>query len=83
MTITSRLAQHLELMGRMFRLTGAVDGPLAVMTIEDEFRSATLRCAACTGTEACTDWLLSSNEGAEAPAFCPNHAMINRMTGRN
>ena len=42
-------------------------------------RRAANRCMSCTETEACEKWLAEHNKADEAPSYCRNHDMFERL----
>ena len=74
-----RFSPRLELMEAMFERLGAnawfarnAHGP-------EVLRRATVRCGTCDSTKACSQWLDANPVAQEAPAFCRNHDLLERI----
>ena len=80
MGIVSRLGEHLKLFDGMMDRTGVNDVAWNAPDAGRELRNAVLRCAACSETAACKDWLDEAAEGAPAPDFCRNAHLLQRLT---
>lgn len=79
MQFFSRFTVHSELMERMFAKFGVREQFAEISQGPEVLRRAAMRCASCTDTEACAAWLDTNAAPAEAPDYCRNHDLIERM----
>ena len=76
MSWMDRLNERAELMGRMMRTLGAMQGGHGLMGAS-EIRLAAQRCMGCDRAEDCRNWLDEHETGArEAPDLCPNRELL-------
>lgn len=80
MTIFSKLDEHLKLFDGMVSRTGVSDRMPHSINEERELRSAIFRCAGCTDTGPCRDWLEKAEQGSSPPDFCRNADLFKRLT---
>jgi len=79
MGIWQRFSTNLDLMGRMFNKTDAVNGVAFSGDMEMSMRQAVFRCAGCKSIEDCRHWLDTAAEHSAPPSFCANAALIERL----
>ena len=67
------------LMERMFRRLDVEDVLTSLPHGPEVLRRAAARCAACDSASACEAWLDDAASPREAPRFCRNHDLIERL----
>lgn len=75
----NRLSANSELMEGMFARLGVRDWFADHPAGPEVLRRATLRCASCSESEACSDWLARHAAAEHAPGFCRNRDLIERI----
>lgn len=79
MGVWKRLTGHFDLMRQMFNVTGAMGNPATADAIEINLKGAMMRCASCSETQACREWLGDAQQGDAPPAFCRNSGFIRQV----
>lgn len=79
MQFFSRFSVNPGLMDRMFSKFGVRDSFAELPHGPEVLRRATLRCASCSEAGDCASWLDANAAPAEAPAYCRNHDLIERL----
>lgn len=77
--IFGRLTRNPSLMERMFATLGVRDWFRANPNGPAVLRRAALRCTTCSQAAACAQWLDAAAEPTEAPGYCRNHDLIERI----
>lgn len=82
MSWMDRLNERAELMGRMMRTIGAMQGAHGHVGAS-EIRLAASRCMGCDRSDDCRHWLDAHQDGAKAaPELCPNQDLFKTWQSR-
>lgn len=79
MGVIQKYSDQIDLMGEMFRKTGAFEGATPGLDLAFDLRGAMATCSKCRNTLECKAWMADAGDREEAPEFCPNHKRITRM----
>ncbi|MEZ5811417.1 MAG: DUF6455 family protein [Rhizobiaceae bacterium] len=74
-----RMFRHMDLMDRMMDTLGVTARIKAVPGAANVLRRATIRCMGCDSTKACGAFLDSHESADDAPAYCRNHDLFERL----
>lgn len=77
--IFSRLTRQADLMDAMMKKLGVADKMWQLPDHAGVLRRAANRCLTCDQPEACQDWLAHEAAPNEAPGFCRNHDLFERV----
>lgn len=79
MKFFDRMFSHMDLMDRMMNTLGVTARIKTIPGAASVLRRATTRCIGCNSTEACGAFLDSHASADEAPAYCRNHDLFERL----
>ena len=79
--IFNRLTQQADLMDAMMKKLGVADEILQLPDHAGVLRRAANRCLTCDRPDACEHWLAHESHPDEAPGFCRNHDLFERVLG--
>jgi len=77
--IFSRLTKQADLMDAMIKKLGVSEQIWALPDHAGVLRRAANRCLSCDKPDACEHWLANESNPDEAPAFCRNHDLFERV----
>ncbi|WP_422369731.1 DUF6455 family protein [Hoeflea sp.] len=77
--IFSRLTNRADLMDEMMDKLGVADEMQTMPDHAGVLRRAANRCLTCDKPDACQQWLKSEIRPDEAPYFCKNHDLFERV----
>ena len=75
----SRLTQQADLMDTMMQKLGVADEMRQMPDHAAVLRRAANRCLTCEKPDACEHWLTHETNPDEAPGFCRNHDLFERV----
>ncbi|MEM9107681.1 MAG: DUF6455 family protein [Pseudomonadota bacterium] len=78
-SIIARFDRHADLFDRMLTTLGLRDRMSELKNVGPVYRRATMRCAGCSGAEKCASWLDEHEHAEEAPSYCRNLALMERL----
>lgn len=78
----SRVSRNIDLLDRMMVKLGVRDRFASLPNGGDVLRRAAIRCMTCDQAHACSAWLDANEKQIEAPAFCRNHDLFERVKHR-
>ncbi len=78
----TRLNERAVLMDAMISKLGLTDTVASLASQPDVLRRATFRCHTCERPQECAEWLADAQDPTEAPAYCKNHDLFERMMDR-
>lgn len=79
--IFNRLTQQADLMDAMMKKLGVADEMSKLPDHAGVLRRAANRCLTCDRPDACEHWLANETHPDEAPGFCRNHDLFERVLG--
>lgn len=77
--IFSRLTQQADLMDAMMDKLGVANEMRHMPDHAAVLRRAANRCLTCEKPDSCQHWLNNESHPDEAPAFCKNHDLFERV----
>ena len=77
--IFSRLTRQADLMDTMMEKLGVADEMRHLPDHAAVLRRAANRCLTCEKPDACAHWLANEADPDEAPGFCRNHDLFERV----
>jgi hypothetical protein len=77
--IFSRLTKQADLMDAMMKKLGVADEIWKLPDHAGVLRRAANRCMTCDRPDACQHWLSHETNPDEAPSFCRNHDLFERV----
>ncbi|MDP2732349.1 MAG: DUF6455 family protein [Hoeflea sp.] len=77
--IFSRLTRQADLMDAMMKKLGVADEILKLPDHAGVLRRAANRCLTCDRPDTCEHWLAHESDPDEAPGFCRNHDLFERV----
>jgi hypothetical protein len=77
--IFSRLTKQADLMDAMMKKLGVADEIWKLPDHAGVLRRAANRCLTCDRPDACQHWLSHEVNADEAPSFCRNHDLFERV----
>ncbi|MCY0146546.1 DUF6455 family protein [Hoeflea sp. G2-23] len=77
--IFSRLTQQADLMDAMMDKLGVADEMRSMPDHAAVLRRAANRCLTCDRPDSCQEWLGHETNPDEAPGFCKNHDLFDRV----
>lgn len=77
--IFTRLTKQADLMDAMIKKLGVGEEIWSLPDHAGVLRRAANRCLTCDEPEACEHWLAHEANPDEAPAFCRNHDLFERV----
>ena len=77
--IFSRLTKQADLMDAMMKKLDVADEIWKLPDHAGVLRRAANRCLTCDRTDACQQWLEHEVDADEAPSFCRNHDLFERV----
>lgn len=80
--IFSRMTNRADLMDEMMDKLGVSDEMQHMPDHAGVLRRAANRCLTCEKPDACQQWLKTEIEPDEAPYFCKNHDLFERVLDR-
>jgi len=78
----SRLTQRADLMDGMMKKLDVVDEMKTMPGHAGVLRRAANRCLTCDQPDACQQWLTDEPSPDEAPGFCRNHDLFERVRSK-
>lgn len=78
----SRLTQRADLMDGMMKKLDVVDEMKTMPGHAGVLRRAANRCLTCDQPDACQQWLTDEPNPDEAPGFCRNHDLFERVRSK-
>ncbi|MEP3438467.1 MAG: DUF6455 family protein [Hoeflea sp.] len=79
LNIFNRLTQQADLMDAMMKKLGVADEMWKLPDHAGVLRRAANRCLTCDRPDACEHWLTNETNPDEAPEFCRNHDLFDRV----
>lgn len=79
LNIFSRLTHQADLMDAMMKKLGVAEEMLQLPDHAGVLRRAANRCLTCDRPDACEHWLVHESRPDEAPDFCRNHDLFERV----
>ena len=81
MSLFSKIEKHAVLVGRMSDTLGVdlVGASMDGGAPETTLRTAIYGCMGCKETDACEEWLASHETASEAPDYCRNKRLLDRL----
>ena len=79
--IFSRLTHQADLMDAMMTKLGVTEKMSELPDHAGVLRRAAARCMTCEKPDACSRWLAHESQPDEAPDFCKNHDLFERVLG--
>ena len=81
MDLIRKIARHTDLIKAMARKLGIDYGPLLAADpgTVSPYRAAVINCTRCEGVESCEKFLAQEGRAGEAPGFCRNKELLDRL----
>ena len=78
-SIISRIDRHADLFEKMMAKLGVREEMAEIHNVGPVYRRAAMRCMGCTNSEECKAWLDTTTKACEAPDYCRNRALFERL----
>lgn len=82
MNFLMRIDRRAVLMDQMIAKLGLSQAIKKLADRPNVLRRATLRCHTCSQGAACAAWMANCRNPTEAPAYCKNHDLFERLMDR-